>query len=174
MSRFWGMFFVLIVVLIATPAADAQKRGETALTIGHPSAVGLMWHVAQRVALRSDVAFSKSKTEVPNGTIDDVWSAAFGLSALFYFPPVDSLRMYLAPRLTYGRTDGEPRPRSETYGLSARIGLQYPLSRKLSVYGEAGVQYSRTTTPMSSQFGPADLKRYAWDTPSGVGIAFHF
>ena len=97
----WGAGLVL-AGLMTTPAA-AQEKGDIGLTISAPSALGVIWHVSERVAIRPEMSFSFSETDAESSTLTDVSSHSFTLagSALFYLGRSESLQTYFSPRLTY-------------------------------------------------------------------------
>src|SRR5262245_13190537 len=53
----------LLSVVIVKPAA-AQEKGQVGLTMGAPAAVGIVWHVTDRVAVRPELVFSRVTNEV--------------------------------------------------------------------------------------------------------------
>ncbi len=109
---------VLACVLCGPSSASAQDPGAIGLTMGYPSAVGVIWHVAERFAIRPEVSFATSTTDTPSlvGTIGGGTSVStsgsttsssaigIGISGLFYLGKWDALRAYVAPRVQYSRT----------------------------------------------------------------------
>ena len=58
---------LLLVGLTATPAS-AQEAGDVGVTVSAPSAIGIIWHVTPRVAIRPDLAFSFSESDAEDGS----------------------------------------------------------------------------------------------------------
>lgn len=181
--RSWTIFGVgslgrqvvsLAAFLVSTQAVDAQSRGRVALSIAHPSAVGIVWHVKDRFALRPDFSFSRRSSDSPPGTISRVWTATIGLSALVYLFRSDSLQGYIAQRASYSKTDGAQRIGSEAYTLGEAFGLQYALGRRFAVFGETGLQYSWSSVPVFFQGVRVQTTHTrAWETTAGVGLMFY-
>ena len=93
---------LVLAGLMTTPVA-AQEKGDTGLTISAPSAIGVIWHVSEKVAVRPEVSFSFSGTDGDSANVSDIKThiVTLGGSALFYLGRWDSLRTYFAPRLSY-------------------------------------------------------------------------
>jgi hypothetical protein len=160
----------MMAVVMAAPAA-AQDAGSVGLTMGYPAAVGVVWHVSERIALRPDVTLSTSTTE-STSTIDSIfvpqvstttstsWSTAVGLSALLYLNSTDQLRFYVAPRAAYLRTsididDDQPLASafdntSTGFVAAGAFGVQYNAHERFAIFGELGAQY--TSQSSTSEF----------------------
>src|SRR5206468_5297785 len=93
---------LMIGGLLNAHVARAQETGRAGLTMGYPGAVGMIWHVAERVALRPEFSFASSAADTAtSGT--DATSFGVGVSGLFYVRTWDNLRAYVSPRFVYGR-----------------------------------------------------------------------
>ena len=105
-----------LVLMLGGAKASAQDAGAVGVSMGYPSAVGVMWHVAERFAIRPEVSFSASTNENPitsslsalgggSSTTSVSSSTAkgvgVGISGLFYIGKWDALRAYVAPRFVY-------------------------------------------------------------------------
>src|SRR4051812_10485144 len=88
----------------AEPAA-AQDAGDKGLTVSAPSAIGLIWHVSPRWAVRPELSFSFGGSD-GDGMTPDISSHSFTLagSALFYMGRWQNLQTYISPRLSYSWT----------------------------------------------------------------------
>jgi hypothetical protein len=168
---------MLMVASLATPVL-AQDDPRIGITMGFPAAVGVVWRVADNIALRPDITFQRSSSEsattiaLPTFPVTGVsassstniittesWSVGVGVSAVFYISKHDALRTYLSPRWGYTRSsaDGSSSIPSVISVLSnthsqtvgGAFGAQYALSRKFNIYGEVGLSYSHTTLPGS-------------------------
>jgi hypothetical protein len=70
---------------LSTTTAWAQEKGDTGLTISVPTAIGIIWHPSERLAVRPDLSFSMSETD-GEGPLPDISSKSItlGISALLY------------------------------------------------------------------------------------------
>ena len=166
---------------MARPAA-AQEKGDVGLTVSAPSAVGVIWHVSTRVALRPDVSFSFGETDADSANLPDISSHSFTLagSALFYTGRWDNLQTYFSPRLSYswaGSSTQGSGPEIESsqngWGLSGSFGAQYSLGSRFAVFGEAGLAYSSSSSETSSVL---TLERTTWafGSRTAVGCTLYF
>ena len=162
-SRMKAIFSVALIALpISARAQDAPRVG---LTMGYPSSVGVIWRVADRVAVRAEVTLSRSTGDVTgidvSGvspiTMDDSTGVGAGISALFYLHKWDALRTYISPRFSYTRINSSASVSSSTststaslYLTSGSFGAQYSLGRHFGLFGEIGLGYTATTTTATS------------------------
>jgi opacity protein-like surface antigen len=170
--------------------------------MGYPSAVGLIIHVTDSLAIRPEFAFTQSslETEVSSSAVrlelndSDIWSYGVGISALVYLSKDDDLRTYLSPRFAYSRsatdttspTSGslpvvETEIRGSTFSIAASFGAQYSLNRRFSVFGELGAAYSDSETTSTSSGGSGvpfairiSSSGSGWGLRSGVGVIWYF
>jgi hypothetical protein len=185
-----------LLMLAAASPLRAQEKGQVGIAVAYPQEAGLVWHVAERIALRPDVSFRWSSNELTNGPLlpssstqssNDAWNYLIGVSALVYVKKWDALSAYLVPRFAYGRgratstltssiNVGSPETRSETtdYEASGSFGAQYALHHRFSVFSELGLAYTRskTSTVPASLIGGATSDNLA--PKAGVGIVFYF
>jgi hypothetical protein len=117
--RCWAAVIVALSTAAAAQAQDAQRFG---VTMGYPASIGVMWRIADRVAVRPEVSLQKISTTTtavitltsgfgPNVTTttttsqntSDQWSVGVGASALIYLKRWDALRTYVTPRFVYSR-----------------------------------------------------------------------
>ena len=124
-------WLVLIVALVPT-AASAQDTPKVGLTMGYPAAVGLIWQLADRVALRPEVTLTKQSDESTQNdlagsaplTSSDSTAASVAIGALFYVASFDlpagapakagALRAYVSPRFSYSRSSSSSSTPSST------------------------------------------------------------
>src|SRR6266550_1573482 len=119
------LLLLVALVLLLSPEAYAQERGQTGITFG-PNAFGFVFQVTDRVAIRPEAALAVTSSDTLDLTTWDV-----GLSTPFYVRRWDALRTYVVPRFVYGRTS----PGSSTtflsdssnYDVSGAFGAQYAL-----------------------------------------------
>jgi hypothetical protein len=93
---------VLLGGLLAVPAS-AQEAGDVGVTVSAPSAIGAIWHVTPRVAIRPDLSFSFNESDGEGSSSLDFSSSTVSLggSLLFYVGRWDNFQTYIAPRLSY-------------------------------------------------------------------------
>jgi hypothetical protein len=159
----------VIVVLSVGANALAQDAGQVGVTLGYPSAVGVIWHVTDNVAVRPEISFSTGSTESPvisSGlSLSDVsvnvgetssTTVTAGVSGLFYFGEWDKLRAYVSPRYTYTRLTSDSgstfstNARNSAYAVTGSFGAHYQPHRRFAVFGETGFGYTRTRTTLTS------------------------
>jgi hypothetical protein len=172
------------VLLIATSAA-AQEKGQNGLAMGFPSAIAFMWHPSENVGLRPELSFARTSSDTDSNSFSSsghAWNFSVGISGLFYFHKIDSLRPYVSPRFTYGRTsstsDGALQAinstveaTADTYTTSGSIGVQYAISRRFGAFGETGIVYSHLTQDSSvGTKGSSD----GFGNRSAVGVILYF
>jgi hypothetical protein len=162
----------LVVFLAATASsvfphvARAQSEPKLGLTMGYPSAVGVLWQMSEYVALRPEFTWTRTSSDFPatvdpvlgtitTGSTSDTWSTGVGLSALFYIGRYDNLRTYLSPRFAYSRSSASTGLSGTAvssssdgwiYSTSGSFGAQYGLGRHFAVFGEIGGNYTSSTT----------------------------
>jgi opacity protein-like surface antigen len=170
----------MTVLALAWPASASAQERSFGVTMGFPTAIGVFWKVAERVAVRPEFNFSKTKVDDEPTT----WSVGTGVSGLFYLKPDEPLRPYVASRFTYARQNLEDpgffsfESATDIYSLSALFGAQYLLGDRFLVYGEVGIRgaYSSsndTVTGPTVSFSD-EPTGYSLGTTGGVGIALLF
>lgn len=163
------LLLALSLVLFVHAPALAQDAGQIGVTLGYPSAIGIVWHVTDSVAVRPDISFSTGSTESPaiRSGISFLDSAVAsgesssttvttGLSGLVYLGKWDKLRAYVSPRYAYGHLTSNSGTtfavdnKNSTHTLTGSFGAQYQLHRRFAVFGETGVGYTRSSTTFTS------------------------
>jgi len=154
---------VIATVLVRPSVAAAQEKGQFGVTLAYPPAVGVIWHVADRVAVRPDFTFTQLTSDLISTTTITFGSqrqtmvttssstntaVGFGVAALVYLWKRDAARAYVSPRYNYSRatiTPSSPEISSQmttNNGASGSFGAQYTLSPHFNVFGEVGVAYN--------------------------------
>jgi hypothetical protein len=162
---------VLLTFLLAAPVI-AQEHGQVGLSMGYPASVGVVWHVADRVAIRPEISLVQSSTDTTAITtvtfatslgvqtqttraqfVTDSTTVGTGVSALFYVWKREALSAFVTPRYAYNRGTstttgggiGTPTENTATnHFISGSFGAQYALGRRFSVFGEIGLGYTRS------------------------------
>ena len=163
---------------MASPAS-AQEAGDVGVTVSAPSAIGVIWHVTPRLAIRPDLAFSFSGSDGEGGS-PDVSSHTFSLggSVLFYTGRWDNFQTYVTPRLSYswsGSNDSGGFDVSQNgWGLSGAFGGQYTLGTRFAVFAEAGLSFSSQTTEVDSSLSGIDRTTWTFGTRTAIGGTLYF
>lgn len=183
-------------MLAASSAALAQEGGQVGITMGYPTAVGVIWHLSDSVAIRPEVNVTTSTTNV---SLSSTSATAYGVgvSALFYVKHWDALRAYVAPRYAYQHGSATssigielplPLPidlpsiqtstTTSEHNFSGVVGAQYLLHRHFGVFGEVGAIYATvkstyTSTP-AVPVSEANPSSHAFGLRSAVGGILYF
>lgn len=170
-------------VLLVAGTASAQDK-KVGLTMGYPSAFGVLWHVSNKVALRPELSLAggSSKTNGSGFSSEsDATTIATGISALFYLNTADNLRTYISPRFTYSHatteqdlssiTTSNAKTTANNTAGQGSFGAQYYVSNRFAVFGELGVSFGHTEN--SSNVTTTKGTAWAWGTRSAVGIVFY-
>lgn len=141
-----------------------------------PSAVSLIWHVSDSIALRPEFGFTFGTAEgkgAAAGGKTDSSTLSPGFSVLFYVARWDALRTYVSPRYVYSRAHNEnssPGGSNEStatsHSVSGSLGAEYALHRRFGVFGELGITYSDAETPNTTSTG--------WAHRTAVGAILYF
>jgi len=172
----------LFVLCLAAAPSWAQEPGDKGITISAPSAIGFIWHLSPRVAIRPEVSFSFGGVD-GEGSTPDLSSHSFslGAGALFYTGHWDNLRTYVSPRLSYhwnsssyesGMTTIDTT--NDAWSFAGSFGAQYSLGTRFAVFGEAGVQYGTATSEAPSVFGSVERTTWSFGTRTQLGVNFYF
>src|SRR5436190_11165577 len=111
------LLLTTIAAFVGAAPAAAQDAGQIGITMGYPAAIGVLWHVSDRIGLRPEVSLVRGTSEttitlsipiVGAPTTSEVvtsenWQVGTGVSALFYLGKGEALRTYVSPRFTYLR-----------------------------------------------------------------------
>ena len=179
-----------MVAMLAVPAvAHAQEKGDAGLTMGYPAAIGVIYHVTDRFAIRPEITFaiSSGKSESPiSASEGDSTTIGVGVSGIFYLKQADKLRTYLCPRYSYSHSestttssilspifdDEESTATNNSHTFTGTFGAQYALHERFSIFGEIGAGFTHT----SSKSGLSDFSSHSnqFTTRSGVGVIFYF
>ena len=177
---------VCLAVVAATPrTAGAQDTPKTGIVIGFPTAVGILWHASDKVALRPEFAVSGSSSDISVGATTGTtashttsWGGGCGVSALFYLHTDDKLRTYIVPRFawTHSSSSSDVSPISgtfldvstDTYGGSGSFGAQYGLGNRFALFGELGLEVAHHTTNRT-----LPSTGNSWGTRAGVGVVLY-
>jgi len=197
---------VLLLVLLCSAAhAAAQERDRVGVTIGFPASVGVIVPVTDWLSVRPDVTFGRQSGDSPTVGItlspapvgtrstnrSESTQATVGVSVLIYVGRWDELRTYVSPRIAYSTSSSSNTAAlssttadADSYVTSGSFGARYTLARHFALFGETGLQYTATTTTLTSTFifnpgqpaitSSGEGKSHAIGTRSGVGVIVSF
>lgn len=179
----WTAALMLLVAGVGT--ANAQDDRHFGLTMGYPTAVGVLWHLTDRIAIRPEVDFSRISTTTESTStvtipidLSDEASARnvrTALSALIYLAPRDELRMYVVPRFAYSSSNtSQSGDSNSNYFVSGSFGAQHRVGSRFSVFGELGIEYSHGTSRLSATPISITSRRNIVATRSAVGVILYF
>lgn len=185
----------LVVWAVSARTGAAQDNGGVGLVMGYPGAVGVVWHVTERLALRPDVTLSRSTSEstttasglfpTSSTTTSTSWSTTAGLGALITVTRLERVRIYVAPRVAWMRNTSDNRAGVSgdlaafdvtTTGLvsSASAGTEYRPHDHFAVFGELGLQYSELTTTSAFTGSRNRTENTSAGVRSAVGVTVYF
>ena len=172
--------FGIALWCLSTSTAWAQDKGDTGLTMSVPTAIGVIWHASDRLAIRPDVSFGFSETDGEDGLPDlSSRSVSFGVSALLYTHRWGQLRTYVSPRFTYSHAgtsiDGTVSSDStlSTWSVAGSLGAQYALATRFGVFAEAGLSYASQRSETSG-LGVSERTTWTFGTRAAVGGILYF
>jgi len=177
----------LMLLVCGVGSANAQDDPRVGLTMGYPGSIGVLWHVTDRIAIRPEIDFFRTRVTfessgsalLPANEDEDTSRVIRpGVSALFYLGPMEDLRTYVSPRLVAVSTETSNSDQdSSNYLVSGSFGAQYRLGTRFAVFGEVGVEYSRGETRFSVPSpisGTTTVRRSGVASRSGVGVTLYF
>ena len=177
----YSVVLPFVCAMLVAAVASAQDKGRVGLAMGAPTAVAVVWHVSEAVAIRPEISIARSASSTTvNGLTSTSTSLAtsVAVSGLVYGAAHDNLRTYFSPAFTYARTSvsstsngvkttSGPNP---LYGVRASAGAEYALGHRFSAYGEVGINYSHLRTTIA----PAVATNNAITVRSAVGAILYF
>ena len=177
----------LVTLLCGVRTAHAQDNSRVGLVMGYPASIGVLWHVTDRIAIRPEIDFFRTSITFENSgsallpaNEDEDTSRAIrpGVSALFYLGPMEDLRTYVSPRFVFVSTGTSSSDQeSSNYLVSGSFGAQYRLGTRFGVFGEIGIEYSRSETRFSVPTpisGTTTVRRTGVASRAGVGVILYF
>jgi hypothetical protein len=184
-----------LVVGVGVDLVQAQQSDHVGITMGFPTSVGVLCPLGAALAIRPELSFSQTSLDTTTLTpsIGGTTSAVSlstganhltaGLSGLVYVRRWDALRAYVTPRFAFARTAttttatptfaGTPvSPSSITheYSVAGSFGAQYSVVRHLGLFGEVGVEYTRSSPALVGTTG----HERTIGTISSAGLIFFF
>jgi len=193
-----GVLLGVVMLVLAARPATAQQAGDVGVTMGYPGALGILWHATEGIALRPDIALTRSTSDSTTSetgifggsgfsstSSSAGWGTTVGLSVLVNVRTIERLRLYLTPRVAYSRssTDNESGLSGSlsafaatTKGVlaSGSFGSQYSLHDRFAVFGELGLQYTTLTTTSDFPGTRSDADATTFGLRSAVGVTFYF
>jgi opacity protein-like surface antigen len=192
-TRRAGMLWALVLAVVVA-AADARAQSsdppqaaesrQVGLSVGYPAtglssaAFGLIWQTSDQLAFRPELSVSARFTGEAVGVVSgDAWSLGTTLTVLCYVARREGVAAYVGPRFSYSWSSSSADGTGNTsagYGLGVNAGLQYRLTRRINLYGEAGLGYMYTTSTYTSEtFGQSNTT-HSINTRSSIGLNLFF
>jgi hypothetical protein len=196
MSGYRAIVGLCLLSLSLAGNAFAQDRS-VGLVMGAPLQVGLLWHVNGDLAVRPDVSWNWSSSELgaasPGGDASLGSSISggrlsAGVSVLFYLNDDDDLRSYVAPaysvaRMTMttesslsvpgaGDENLQNRSTQTSHEGSVVFGAQQAIGSRFRVFGEVGLAFS--TSSSKSRLSGAETSGKGAGTTGGIGVVWLF
>lgn len=149
----------------------ANKLGVNFQYSGTTPGVGVLWHVADTIALRPSIGFSSTTTDPNTGSTTTL---TFGLDVPIYLANYNALDLYVAPGVSYTSVNNKPATGSSTtasvLGVTAALGLQVKLADQVHLFGELGIGYTGTDNGGS----PSSKTTTIATGRTAVGAIFYF
>ena len=169
MTAMHRILFACALAIAFARIVSAQDEGRIGVTMGYPSALGVLWRATDKIALRPEFTWAISSVDSsssdsiagssPTSAPSTNWQAGAALGALFYLSRVNGFGAYLTPRLAYSRTStttsvlGSAATTSSdgwAWTTSGAFGADYKLARHFGLFGEIGLSYSASTFTSST------------------------
>ena len=180
--------------LLVGRVAAAQEAGQVGVTMGYPTAVGVLWHLTSRVAIEPEIAISRIRAEsqfestVIIGTTTlttavlttttDGWTSSPGVALRIYVAKWDNVSTYVAPAYSYHRTSTTTTTTAPiTFpGSGTRTDTRKSLSEAHEMRAMFGVQYAphrkfSVFGEVGLRYADADLPRVTSVSGAGLGSA---
>jgi hypothetical protein len=145
-----GLVAALATLVVASPLAaqDESISRRPALVIAGPSTVGLLLPLTARLALRPDLAITRTTFSV-SGSETKFVNLSVGLGLLVRLREFDGMHTYVTPRVALSRSTFDNGSTSDLWFFDAAFGVSAPLATRLAIFGEVGprVTYSDQSTP---------------------------
>jgi opacity protein-like surface antigen len=177
--------------------SHAQEPRRVGLTFGYPAAVGVIWHLSERIALRPEFSFSATELNNVPSTATSLETSGSGygtgVSALVYLSQWDDVRTYVSPRITYGRAKTstssapfggsrfETEQTTTSTGITGSFGVQYTPNDRFGIFGEFGVGYTKQSGEQvsapsggGSTASRSESRGHSAGTRAGVGVVLYF
>ena len=188
MQRYVPALLAVLTFCLGPSSVVAQETGKVGLTMGFPGSIGVLWHATDNLAVRPEISFSWSSSEIGSSE-SDVSTFSTGASVLFYLRKWENLATYASPRYAFARTTsssdaafgGESERTSRSHLFSGSFGAQYWLGQRFSAFGELGLAYQRSSSDSNIDVPPGfpidfstEFTSTSFGTRSFAGVVFYF
>ena len=185
-----------LLMIFSSARVRAQERGDVGITMGYPAAVGVLFHVSDSLAIRPEVSFSTTTTDITLTTSSSTLYGV-GVSALIYVKRWDALGAYVVPRYSYQHgsststidlnlpvnlpialPDVSTTSTTDQHSIGGAFGAQYRLHEHFSVFGETGAAFTIMKTSTSLSIPLPDTRAnptgHSFALRSSAGVIFYF
>jgi hypothetical protein len=183
--------------LLCPAGAEAQDAGKIGLALRAPQSVGVIFNVADGVALLPSVDFSWASSRsvidgpagaVPQSVLDapaieqSQAAVSVTLAARLRLAASDDTSLYVAPSFSRSLTSSKDNYFAATnaendFSFGTHLGLQQTLTERFRVFGEVGARYRqyKITTDAGIAPGISETTTYkSVNTSAAVGILYYF
>jgi opacity protein-like surface antigen len=179
-----NILIALVVVIGLVPAVvSAQDKAVETRKLGltFPN-IGVIWHMTDHVAFAPDVSFNHNwSTFSSNSAPDDYSGNTVSVNAAlrFYVQDWKGIRFYVTPKYGYGRTSLSIQYESgsqstsrtaDAHSITGAWGLQYAITDRISLFGDIGARYSRSTSEGDEAFLQSGTKNHTIGTVGTWGL----
>jgi len=161
--------FATLVIASPLAAQDETVPRRPALVIAGPSTVGLLLPLTARLALRPDLAMTRTTFSV-SGSETKFVNLGVGLGLLVRLGEFDGMHTYVTPRVALSKSTFDNGSTSDLWFFDAAFGVSAPLTTRLAIFGEVGPRVT-----YSDQSGPGATNRTTnLVARSALGATFTF
>lgn len=147
MRTFGVIAAVCAALVVGVSNAAAQNGPNTGLVMASGTTVGLQIAAGENIAIRPNASFQRTSHEFDgdsSGTSQTgtAWSA--GADLLFYVTRWDKTRLYVSPQYSYLRATSNSEAKATEHTAAVMVGAEHRLGTRFAVFGETGINWSRT------------------------------
>ncbi len=168
----------LLVVFVISPLLPAEEKESAKPRFGltFPN-IGVIWRFTDKIAFLPDVALGRNWGTLNSSLASDAsqglsngdnhsYSVTVNAGLRFYLREWKGMNFYLTPRYSYGYTHTDNSnfssgttanssvSQNRSHAVSGSWGLEYAITKRLSIFGDIGARYSRANSDISTQIAP--------------------
>ena len=151
MKKLVIMLLVLSSLLPTMIFAQTKETQKPKFGLTFPN-IGVIWNINDRVAILPGFSISHGWSSFSSNSSNTDTSLQLNAALRFYIQEWKGLEFYLSPKYSYGWGKSELRSdiitlngKNHSHRVSGSWGLQYPISNRLSIFGDIGIEYARNS-----------------------------